>query len=102
MRCDLGCGDKPVNAGVCAHRGKARGEIGFARIFLPPYSSELNPCERVFEWLRSKIEGEIYVSLQPKRHTITQHLRSLAADKIALQSLIGWDWIHDAFAQWPT
>ena len=77
------------------------GEVGFEQIFLPPYSPQLNPCERVFEWLRSKIEGEDYASLQHKRHTITQLLRSLAADKVALQSLIGWGWIHDAFAQLP-
>ena len=75
--------------GASAHRGKARGKIGFTRIFLPPYFPALNPCERVFEWLRSKIEGKIYISLQHKRHTITQYLRSLAVDEIALQSLVG-------------
>ena len=50
---------------------------------------------------KSKMKS-IYVSLQPKRHTITQYLRSLAVDKIALQSLIGWDWIQDVFGQLPT
>jgi len=93
--------DAVIWDGASAHRGKAMGEVGFARIFLPPYSPELNPCERIFEWLRSKIEGEVYASLQHKRHTITQLLRWLAADKPALQSLIGWGWIHDAFAQLP-
>jgi len=87
--------------GASAHRGKAMGEVGFAQIFLPPYSPELNPCERVFEWLRSKIEGEVYASLQHKRHTITQYLRFLDTNKAALQSLVGWDWIQDVFAQLP-
>ena len=93
--------DAVIWDGASAHRGKAMGEVGFSRIFLPPYSPELNPCERVFEWLRAKIEGEVYASLQHKRYTITQHLRSLAANKAALQSLIGWGWIHHAFAQLP-
>ena len=75
------------------------GEVGFERIFLLPYSPELNPCERVFEWLRAKIEGEVYASLAHKRYTIEQHLRGLNHDKAGLQQLIGWTWIREAFAQ---
>src|SRR3990170_2318918 len=37
--------DAVVWDGAAAHRGKARGEVGFIRIFLPPYSPELNPPE---------------------------------------------------------
>jgi transposase len=88
--------------GASAHRGKAMGEVSFERIFLLPYSPELNPCERVFEWLRAKIEGEVYRSLQHKRYTIEQHLRHLSHDKISLEPLIGWQWIRDAFTQLPT
>jgi transposase len=87
--------------GASAHRGKAIGEVGFERIFLLPYSPELNPCERVFEWLRAKIEGEVYATLQRKRCEIEHHLRHLNADKGHLKSLIGWRWIQDAFAQLP-
>lgn len=39
--------------GTSAHRGEAIGKLGFERIFLLPYSLELNPYERVFEWLRA-------------------------------------------------
>jgi transposase len=83
--------------GASAHRSKAMGEVGFEHIFLLPYSPELNPCERVFEWLRSKIEGEVYASLQHKRHAIERYLRRLNADKRCLQQLIGWQWIRSAF-----
>jgi transposase len=85
--------------GASAHGGKAMGEVGFERISLPPYSPELNPCERVFEWLRGQIEGEVYATLQPKRREIEHHLRRLNADKGRLKSLIAWQWIKDAFAQ---
>jgi transposase len=84
--------------GASAHRGKAMGKLGFEAIALPPYSPELNPCERVFEWLRAKIEGEVYTTLQHKRREIEHHLRRLNADKGHLKSLIGWQWIQDAFA----
>jgi transposase len=87
--------------GASAHRGKAMGEVGFERIFLLPYSPELNPCERIFEWLRARIEGEVYATLQHKRYQIEHHLRRLNADKGQLKSLIGWLWIQTAFAQLP-
>jgi transposase len=91
--------DTVIWDGATAHRGKAIGEMNFERIFLLPYSPELNPCERVFEWLRARIEGEVYVTLQHKRHEIEHHLRRLNADKGCLKSLIGWRWIQDTFAQ---
>jgi transposase len=90
--------DAVIWDGASAHRGKAMGEVGFERIFLLPYSPELNPCERVFEWLRAKIEGEVYASLQHKRLRIDQLMHRLNADKAGLRQLIGWQWIHDAFA----
>jgi transposase len=91
--------DAVIWDGASAHGGKAMGELGFERISLPPYSPELNPCERVFEWLRGQIEGEVYVSLQHKRRVIDQLLQRLNADKGLLNSLIGWQWIQEAFAQ---
>ncbi len=91
--------DAVIWDGASAHRGKAMGEVGFARIFLLPYSPELNPCERVFEWLRGKIEGEVYRSLKHKHYVIEQHLRRLNADKAKLRQLIAWQWIQEAFAQ---
>jgi len=84
--------------GASAHRGKAMGEVGFERIYLLPYSPELNPCERVFEWLRARIEGEVYATLQHKRCEIEHQLRRLNADKGHLKSLIAWQWIQAAFA----
>ena len=93
--------DAVIWDGASAHRGKAMGEVGFERMSLPPYSPELNPCERVFEWLRARIEGEVYATLQRKRCEIEHQLRRLNADKGQLKSLIGWQWIWNAFAQVP-
>jgi len=94
--------DAVIWDGASAHRGKAMGEVVFTRLFLLPYSPELNPCERVFEWLRAKIEGEVYASLWHKRCAIEHYLRRLKADKVSLNHLIGWQWIRDAFAQLPS
>ena len=63
------------------------------RIFLPPYSPELNPAERIFEEVRREIEGFVYPTIQAKQHRIEQFLRRLRADKKRLTSLVSWDWV---------
>jgi len=77
------------------------GQLGFGRIFLPAYSPELNPAERVFEEVRRHTEGEVYPSLQAKRAAIDHVLRQLRADKPRLKRLIGWDLIMQVLAQLP-
>jgi transposase len=77
------------------------GQLGFGRTFLPAYSPELNPAERVFEEVRRDIEGEVYPSLRAKRDAIDHLLRQLKADKPRLKQLVGWDWINQPLAQLP-
>ena len=87
--------------GASSHRGQDIGQLSMNRIFLPPYSPELNPAERIFEEVRREIEGVVYPSLQAKQHRIDQFLRRLRADKKRLASLVSWDWIVDIFNQLP-
>ena len=87
--------------GASSHRGQAIGTLPMNRIFLPPYSPELNPAERIFEEVRRDIEGFVYPSIQAKQHRIDQFLRRLRADKQRLASLVSWDWIRDVFNQLP-
>lgn len=94
--------DAVIWDGASAHRGQAVAAAGFAALFLPAYSPELNPPERVFEVIRAAIEGEVYPSLAAKRQAIDRILRRLNADKSRLQQLIGWHWIQEAFARLPT
>ncbi len=93
--------DGVVWDGAPSHRGKLMGQVGFARIFLPAYSPELNPAERVFEEVRRQVEGRVYPSLRAKRDAINQLLRQLKADKTRLKRLIGWDWVQQAVIQLP-
>ncbi len=87
--------------GASSHRGKLMGQVGFARIFLPAYSPELNPAERVFEEVRRQVEGQIYPSLEAKQSAIDHLLRQLRSDQNRLRRLIGWDWIQGTMAQLP-
>ncbi len=93
--------DGVVWDGAPSHRGKLMGQVGFARIFLPAYSPELNPAERVFEEVRRHIEGDVYPSLKAKRSAINHVLRQLKADKTRLRRLISWDWLQQALAELP-
>jgi transposase len=46
-------------------------------IVLPPYSSELNPVERVFEEVRRAIEGKAYATLEDKMTAVAEFLTHL-------------------------
>lgn len=87
--------------GASSHRGQAIAQLPMKRIFLPPYSPELNPAERIFEEVRREIEGFVYASIQAKQHRIDHFLRRLRADKDRLASLVSWGWIVDIFNQLP-
>lgn len=87
--------------GASSHHGQEMGKLPMNRIFLPPYSPELNPAERVFEEVRREIEGFVYASIQAKQHRIDQFLRQLRADKQRLASLVSWNWIVDIFNHLP-
>ena len=87
--------------GASSHRGQDIAQLPMNRIFLPPYSPELNPAERIFEEVRREIEGFVYPTIQAKQHRIDQFLRRLRADKNRLTSLISWDWITDIFNHLP-
>ena len=77
--------DGVVWDGASSHRGKLMGQVGFAQIFLPAYSPELNPAERVFEEVRREAEGRVYPSLEAKRKAIEHLLRQLKADQPRLR-----------------
>ena len=81
------------------HRGPAYGDVHVQRIEQPPYAPELNPAERVFEYLRDRIEGRVYGTLLAKQEAIETELAMLAADPERIRSLAGWDWIRRSVNQ---
>ena len=52
------------------HRGPLYDTVRLQRIEQPPYSPELNPPERVFEYLRAAVEGKVYGTLAAKKEAI--------------------------------
>jgi len=78
------------------HRGPAYSDVSVKRIEQPPYSPELNPAERIFEYLRDKVEGKVYGTLVAKQQAIEAELKKLAASPDTVRSLAGWTWIRQS------
>jgi hypothetical protein len=78
------------------HRGSAYADALVKRIEQPPCSPELNPAERVFEYLRAQIEGVTYGTVANPQHAVEEELRKLADDPEAVKQIAAWQWIQDA------
>ncbi len=75
--------------------------LHFAQVYLPAYSPELNPPERVFAELRRAVEGQVYASLVAKRRASEHELGRLNANKLLLRRLTAWHWIDHTLGQLP-
>lgn len=76
-----------------SHRDAMVRAVGLPLIEQPPYAPELNPAERVFEYLRAGIEGIVYPSIVEKLSAVEALLEELDADPERVKRLIGWAWI---------
>jgi transposase len=76
------------------HRPKVHREIeGLIVLFLPPYSPELNPCERFFEELRKATANQIFKTIGDQEKVIEAKLNELTSDNEAMKQLLGYEWI---------
>jgi len=80
------------------HRGPDYEDAPVKRIEQPPDSPELNPAERVFEYLRGRIEGPVYGTVANKQQAIEKELKKLADNPDAVKSIAGWQWIQDSLS----
>jgi hypothetical protein len=84
------------NAG--SHRARAVQEVGVALVYLPAYSPELNPVERVFCEVRRCVAGVVDGVLAAKLAAVAGALGGL---RDGMVRLVGWDWIREALAGLP-
>lgn len=80
------------------HRSRVVQSIDLPRAYLPPYSPELNPAERIFQEVRRQVEGLRYDSLEAKRAAVEAFLAELARDTERVRRLVGYPWIKAAYA----
>jgi len=84
------------NAG--SHRAREVREVGVALVYLPAYSPELNPVERVFCEVRRCVAGVVDGVLAAKLGAVAGALGGLREGMVRL---VGWDWIREALAGLP-
>ena len=91
-----------MGPGARSHRAKILSELPTTRVFLPSYSPELNPAERIFEEVRRRVEGKVYEDLEAKRREAESYLEELRAAPERVRSLCGWEWLREALESLPT
>ena len=65
--------------------------INIVLLFLPPYISELNPVERLWQDIKVKLFQSVFTSLQVMQDKLTEILRSYT--KITIESITKYDYI---------
>ena len=65
-------------------------------LFQPPYTPEVNPIERLWEYLKSFLEWMNFEELDNLRNEVRKILGKISRDVI--QSLTGWDFILRALS----
>ncbi|MBD1839782.1 IS630 family transposase [Coleofasciculus sp. FACHB-64] len=65
-------------------------------LFQPPYSPEVNPIERLWEYLKEQLTWKTFDNLQGLRDSVQKILSQLSNQVIA--SLTGWQFILEALS----
>ena len=65
-------------------------------LFQPPYSPELNPIERVWQYIKQKLKNLFFTSLDDVKYKVANILNSLSEEII--HSLTAWEYILDALS----
>lgn len=64
-------------------------------INIPPYSPELNPAEKVWQWMKSQIAMKIYPTTEHLQNKITEMVRDLTKSRV--KSITGYEFYLNTF-----
>lgn len=60
-------------------------------LFLPPYSPELNPIERLWQDIKAKLFENVFISIKEMQHKLTDILRKYT--KTTIESITSYDYL---------
>lgn len=67
-------------------------------VCLPPYSPELNPMEHVWDEIREKgFHNRVFPDLDTLEDHLVNELATLERKLHVIKSIIGWEWIINAY-----
>lgn len=62
---------------------------------IPPYCPELNPAEKMWQWLKSKVSMKIYNSLEELEEKITELIKNTCSHKI--KSITSYQYLVNSY-----
>lgn len=65
-------------------------------LFQPPYCPEVNPIERVWQYIKYHLRSRLYLNLDDVKEKVAQILKSL--NRGIISSLAAWDCFHNALS----
>jgi hypothetical protein len=65
-------------------------------VFQPPYCPELNPIERVWQYIKQELSWGLYDNLDKIKEKVRSFIEEFSSETIA--SIAGWDYIRAALA----
>lgn len=66
-------------------------------LYQPPYSPETNPIEQVWSWIKSRLAGELFKTVDQLKETVNQTIEE--AGLSIFKSIVHRDFILDALRQ---
>ncbi len=65
-------------------------------LFQPPYCPEVNPIERVWEYIKARLRAQLFTNLDDVKNRVVNILHSLSRETI--NSLTNWKYIVNALS----
>jgi putative transposase len=65
-------------------------------LFQPPYSLQLNPIERLWEYLKQNLKWQLFDDLKQLQDNVDELIHALTAQQVA--SITGYSFILDALS----
>ena len=62
-------------------------------VFLPPYSPDFNPQERMFQEIKKPLKGKVFHDLKPIEDIIVEKVKDFENNPQAVKDLTAWKWI---------
>ena len=81
------------NAGF-HHAKEVAVPTGIIAEHIPPYSPELNPCERFFEEIRRSMKNKVAENVEDIEEVVVKALRHYWDNPNAVIQLTYWDWMN--------
>ena len=83
-----------LDRGAFHRSGSLKVPSNVALIFIPPYSPELNPIERLWEDIKAEIANELYSDIKALKKRVASVLNGYS--KAEIQSLTGYPYLMEA------